>query len=159
CGRRRSDRSASIWLSRSRRRNSTASRYSASAVEPRSSLVAGGALPYDRMSAPHFHPPSSGLTVGEIATLTGAVPQRGRALDTRITGVAPLDRAGPGDLSFLDRATHAGDAQATDAGVCLTIERYAEHVPPHVGMMFVKQPYRAFVEVACKLFPDALRPS
>jgi hypothetical protein len=26
-------------------------------------------------------------------------------------------------------------------------------------MLFVKQPYRAFVEVACKLFPDALRPS
>jgi UDP-3-O-[3-hydroxymyristoyl] glucosamine N-acyltransferase len=111
------------------------------------------------MSAPLFRQPSRGLTVGEIAALTGAVPQRALDLDRCITGVAPLDRAGPHELGFLDRATHVREAETTDAGACLTIERFAAHVPQHVGMLFVKQPYRAFVEVACKLFPDALRPS
>src|SRR5258708_3530026 len=108
------------------------------------------------MSALHFLPPSPGLTVKEIAALTGAVPQREAVLDRCITGVAQLDRAGPRDLSFLDRATQAADAVATDAGACFTVERFAAHVPKHVGVLFVKQPYRAFVEVACKLFPQAL---
>jgi UDP-3-O-[3-hydroxymyristoyl] glucosamine N-acyltransferase len=111
------------------------------------------------MSAPHFLPPPPGLTIREIAALTGAAPHGEAGLDRCITGVAPLDRAGPRDLSFLDRSSHAADATATHAGACLTLERFAAHVPKHVDMLFVKQPYRAFVEVACRLFPQALRPS
>ena len=40
------------------------------------------------------------LSVREIATLTGAEPRDGADLDRRITGVAALDRALPGDLVF-----------------------------------------------------------
>ena len=47
----------------------------------------------------------------------------------------------------------------TNAGVCFTSERFAARVPARVGLMISRQPYRAFVEVACKLFPNALRPS
>jgi UDP-3-O-[3-hydroxymyristoyl] glucosamine N-acyltransferase len=111
------------------------------------------------MSAAHFMSPSSGLTVGEIARLTGASPQRGAMLDRRITGVAPLDRASPRDLSFFDRARHAAEASVTDAGACLTTERFAAGMPTHVGVLVVMQPYRAFVDVASRLFPESLRPS
>jgi UDP-3-O-[3-hydroxymyristoyl] glucosamine N-acyltransferase len=122
-------------------------------------VAVSGAARFDGMSTPHFMPASPGLTVEEIAKLTDASPQREAALDRRITGVAPLDRAGPRDLSFFDRATHAAEASVTDAGACLTTERLAAHVPEHVGLLLVKQPYRAFVEVASKLFPASLRPS
>ena len=54
------------------------------------------------MSAPVFFTRGVGLTVREIAALTGAEPRRGADLDRRVTGIAPLDRAGPRDLTFLD---------------------------------------------------------
>ncbi|MFH4180585.1 hypothetical protein WDA55_21270, partial [Acinetobacter baumannii] len=45
------------------------------------------------------------------------------------------------------------------AGVCLTTERLAAAAPPHVSVLCVREPYRAFVAVARDLFGDALRPS
>ena len=55
----------------------------------RRSAVSGG------MTEPLFFKRAAGLTVGEIADLTGAEPRAGADLDRRITRIAPLDRAGP----------------------------------------------------------------
>ncbi len=54
------------------------------------------------MSAePVFFSSGAGLTVAEIASLTGGKP--GRDDDVlRIHSVAPIDRAGPGQLTFLE---------------------------------------------------------
>ena len=67
------------------------------------------------MSEPLFFKPASALTVGEIATLTGAEPRPATDLGRRISNVAPLDRAGPGDLTFLDNPKYAGELAATRA--------------------------------------------
>ncbi|MFL6950970.1 MAG: UDP-3-O-(3-hydroxymyristoyl)glucosamine N-acyltransferase, partial [Xanthobacteraceae bacterium] len=99
-----------------------------------------------------------GLTAGEIAALAGAEPQAGAKLDRRITNIAPLDRAGPADLTFIDNARLADELASTRAGVCLAQRRFAGRAPPHVAVLVVKEPYRAFVTVARTLFPDALRP-
>jgi UDP-3-O-[3-hydroxymyristoyl] glucosamine N-acyltransferase len=111
------------------------------------------------MSAPVFFTRGQGLTVREIAALTGAEPRRGADLDRRGTGIAPLDRAGPRDLTFVDGIKYADQAAATDAGACLTVERFADRLPEHVSVLCTGQPYPAFVEVVRALFPDALRPS
>jgi UDP-3-O-[3-hydroxymyristoyl] glucosamine N-acyltransferase len=111
------------------------------------------------MSAPFFFQRGQGLTVREIARLAGAAPRAGADLDRRITGIASLDGATPHDLAFLDSLKYAGQAAVTGAGACLTVERFASHVPAHVSLLCVRAPYRAFVEVARALFPDALRPS
>ena len=111
------------------------------------------------MSAPHFFQTRPGLTIGEIAALTGAAPRRSADLDRRVSGIAPLDRAGPHDLTFLDSSKYAQQAAATDAAACLATERLAHCVPEHVALLCVGEPYRAFVETARALYPDALRPS
>jgi UDP-3-O-[3-hydroxymyristoyl] glucosamine N-acyltransferase len=111
------------------------------------------------MSAPVFFTRGHGLTVGEMAALTGAEPRRGADLDRRLTGIAPLDRAGPRDLTFLDGVRHADQAASTDAGACFTVEHFANRLPEHVSILCTREPYRAFVDVARALFPDALRPS
>jgi UDP-3-O-[3-hydroxymyristoyl] glucosamine N-acyltransferase len=59
------------------------------------------------MNAPHFFKRPSGLTVGEIAAITGAEPSNGARLNHLITDIAPIDRAGPSDLAFLDTAKYA----------------------------------------------------
>jgi len=62
------------------------------------------------MTEPFFFNRGRGLTVREIAALTGAEPQPGADLDRRITGVAALDRAAPHDLAFLDKPKYAAPA-------------------------------------------------
>ena len=111
------------------------------------------------MSEPFFLERRNALTLREVALLVGAKAHPAADLDRYITGIAALDRAGPSDLTFLDKAKYADAFSVTRAGACLTIERLANRVPAHVSMLFVREPYGAFVDVARKLFPDALQPS
>jgi UDP-3-O-[3-hydroxymyristoyl] glucosamine N-acyltransferase len=111
------------------------------------------------MTNPIFFDRGHGLTVREIAALTGAEPRSGADLDRRITGVASLDRAAPSELAFLDKPKYADQLAVSHAGACLTTERHEGGAPKHICMLYVRDPYHAFVAVARTLFPDALRPS
>ncbi len=111
------------------------------------------------MTSPTFFHRARALSVREIATLTGAEPRDGADLDRRITGVAALDRALPGDLVFLDKPRYAGQLAASRAGACLTSERFAGDAPAQIAVLCVRAPYQAFVAAARSLFGDTLRPS
>lgn len=110
------------------------------------------------MSEPVFLRNSSGLTLDEIARLSGAT-LAARPHARRIVNIAPLDRASPADLTFLDHKKYAEAAVATRAGACLTTAALAQHLPADVPALVVREPYRAFVTVSRELFPGALRPS
>jgi UDP-3-O-[3-hydroxymyristoyl] glucosamine N-acyltransferase len=110
------------------------------------------------MSEPVFQRHTRGLTLAEIAALTGATapaPLRTR----RIADVAPLDLAAPGDLTFFDNKNYATAAGTTHAGACLTTAALAKHLPAQVPVLVTPVPYRAFIMVVRELFPHALRPS
>lgn len=111
------------------------------------------------MTEPHFFKPRDGLTVGEIASLTGAQPSEGAPADRRLTNVAPLDRAGPRDLTFLDNVKYAGALATTRAGACLIGDRFLKDAPCGLLTLSARDPYRAFVTVTRAMFADALRPS
>jgi UDP-3-O-[3-hydroxymyristoyl] glucosamine N-acyltransferase len=106
-----------------------------------------------------FFSVAAGLTVAEIATLTGAKPYAGADLDRRLTGIAPIDGAEPGDLSFINDTKFAGALAATKAGAVLTSERFAPDAPGHVAVLCADKPYDAFVRVARQLYRSALRPT
>jgi UDP-3-O-[3-hydroxymyristoyl] glucosamine N-acyltransferase len=110
------------------------------------------------MTELQFFPHPRGLTAQEIAALTGAVA-RGDLDGRRISGIAPLDRAGPGELAFMQNPRYSAAFAATHAGLCLTMEKFAGRAPRGVGILVTPAPYRAFVTVAQKLFPGAMRPS
>jgi UDP-3-O-[3-hydroxymyristoyl] glucosamine N-acyltransferase len=110
------------------------------------------------MSEPIFVTRGRTLTLEQIASLVGAeMPERagGRAIDN----VAALDTAGPSDLVFFDKPYFSAVAAKTNAGVCLTTKALASHLPSHVTVLIVREPYRAFVAVARDLFPQSLRPA
>jgi UDP-3-O-[3-hydroxymyristoyl] glucosamine N-acyltransferase len=111
------------------------------------------------MTEPRFFKAGTGLTIGEIAALTGATLKQGAAPDRVITNVAPLDRAGPHDLSFLEKGQFVDAAAKTRAGACLVSARLIGRLPDHVVTLQVRDPFRAYVTVSRALFPDALRPS
>jgi len=99
------------------------------------------------------------LTLAEIASLTGAAPRDGAVLSDRITGIAPIDHAGPGDLTFVDNPKFAAALAATRAGAVLTSEKFESHVPAAVNLLRTLEPYRAFVMVAREFYRDRLRPT
>jgi UDP-3-O-[3-hydroxymyristoyl] glucosamine N-acyltransferase len=111
------------------------------------------------MSEPVFLRETRGLTLDEIVALTGASPPAPPIRARRIFDVAPLDRASPDDISFFDNRRFSKDAGSTHAGVCLTSAALAKELPARVVALIVREPYRAFVEVARTLFPQSLRPS
>jgi UDP-3-O-[3-hydroxymyristoyl] glucosamine N-acyltransferase len=111
------------------------------------------------MTEPIFFKRSIGMSVREIAALTNTESCMGAYLDRRISNIAPLELAGPDDLTFIDNAKHVGDLESTQAGACLLSAQFEAHAPSHVAVLRASAPYRAFVMVARALFPDALRPS
>ncbi len=111
------------------------------------------------MGEPIFFKRSAGMTVGEIEKLTGAQLRPGTDRSRRVNDVAPLDRAGPAELTFFENSKHAKAASATQADACVTTDELATHIPDFVAVLCCANPYRAFVVVARALFPDATRPS
>ena len=111
------------------------------------------------MTEPQFFARPKGLTAQEIATLTGAVARPDASLERRVVGLGTLDRAGPGDLVFLQNPKHAVLFAGTRAGVCLTTERFATDAPAGVAVLITPKPYLAFVTVGQALYPGAMRPS
>jgi len=114
---------------------------------------------FDKMSEPIFLRRSAGLTLDEIAGRSGATVASRSQRTRRILNIAPLDRAGPHDLTFLESRNFAAAAAATHAGACLTTAVLAKELPGDVSVLTVREPYRAFVMAARELFPHALRPS
>jgi len=113
---------------------------------------------------PEFFPPARVMTIDEIVALTGAKPRPGTPPDVpfgdiRVSDIAPLDRARPSDISFLDSPKFLDALRTTRAGVCLLAPRFAAQAPERLAILLAPEPYRAFVAVARALFPTALRPS
>jgi UDP-3-O-[3-hydroxymyristoyl] glucosamine N-acyltransferase len=100
-----------------------------------------------------------GLTVTEIVALTGAEAGQGAPMSLLIKGVAPVDLAGPSDLAFIDGNKFADALSRTRAGACLIPKRFADRAPQGLVVLHTEQPYRAFVAVHRKLYPQSLRPA
>lgn len=106
-----------------------------------------------------FFARATDLSVAEIASLTGAEPREGADLSRRLTGIAPIDQAGAGDLSFISESKFTAALKSTQAGAVLTTERFAAYAPHGVAVLLVRKPYDAFVAVARKIYSAALRPA
>jgi UDP-3-O-[3-hydroxymyristoyl] glucosamine N-acyltransferase len=111
------------------------------------------------MPEPRFFERHRGLTVGDIADMTGAAPRNGVARDYVIRGIAPLDLAGPSDLAYIDSPRYRSVLPRTQAGACLMSEQFAPDAPDGLMVLLTPDPYAGFIAVARKLYPEALTPS
>ncbi|MDQ0315551.1 UDP-3-O-(3-hydroxymyristoyl)glucosamine N-acyltransferase [Amorphus orientalis] len=107
------------------------------------------------MSDPSFFAPPVPLSLDEVASLTGAVLVRGDAQAT-VSGVAALDRAGTGDLSFVEDKAYWPKLAESQAVAVVCREADVPHVPERMAVLTAGAPYRAFAAVAGKLFPAAV---
>ncbi|MBS7539948.1 UDP-3-O-(3-hydroxymyristoyl)glucosamine N-acyltransferase [Ancylobacter lacus] len=112
------------------------------------------------MSDPVFFAPRAPLSLEELCAITGA-RAAGPLVSPApvITGLAALDRAQPGDVSFIDAARFVPQLAATRAGACFVPERLLERVPAGTQALVVARPHHAFVALARHVHADLLRPA
>ena len=91
------------------------------------------------------------LSAGEIAALTGG--QLVGAADVRVSRLAPLDRAEPGDLSFLATARYLPYFQHSKAAVVLTKPEFAD-APGPATRIVVPNPHGALLALMPVLYPE-----
>ena len=108
------------------------------------------------MSDPVFFVPAGRLALAEVARIAGGEVARGDAAVT-IGHVAPLDQAGPGDLSFLDNPHYVAAFRATRASAVICSAAHVGDAPEGAAVVIAAQPYRAMALVLQALFPDAFR--
>jgi UDP-3-O-[3-hydroxymyristoyl] glucosamine N-acyltransferase len=111
------------------------------------------------MPEPEFYKAPTPLTLGEVAVLTGA--KLGGAADPAaiVDGAAPLEAAGPGDLTFITGPKYLGELGATRAVACFCEPRFTSRMPGHVASLETPEPQRAFALALSRLYPAATLPA
>jgi UDP-3-O-[3-hydroxymyristoyl] glucosamine N-acyltransferase len=101
-------------------------------------------------------PVTGSLTAAEAAGLAGGELVGDGT--TRLSGVAPLDRAGPGELSFLTGGKYLAAFRATRAGAVLCPGEFRDVQPGPATRIVVDNPHLAMMRMVRALFPEPPRP-
>lgn len=92
------------------------------------------------------------FTLEQLAALTGAKLQgEGSRM---VQDVAPLDRALPEQVSFLDNSKYAGSFAVSRAGACFVREKYISHAPSGMALLVCEDPYYCYALTACAFYPS-----
>ncbi|MCG8440529.1 MAG: UDP-3-O-(3-hydroxymyristoyl)glucosamine N-acyltransferase [Caulobacterales bacterium] len=107
---------------------------------------------------PRFYEALGPARVADLAALAGAAPLDAADGTAEIATAAPLDRAGPGAVTFFQERRYEGGLATTQATACFVRERDAESVrEAGVIPIIVDWPQAAFARAARALFrPRAL---
>ena len=89
-------------------------------------------------------------SLAAIAALLGVEVGQG---DLMFSGIAPLQSAGPEDISFLDNKRYAALLAETKAGAVILHPDFADKVPPGCIALAVAEPYVGWAKVSALFFP------
>ena len=94
------------------------------------------------------------FTLGELSELSQSSLGSGVDGDQSIIDLAPLDRAGAGEIAFLDNKKYIAVLETSSAGACILDPQYADHAPDGVALLLSDQPYLAFARIARAFYPQ-----
>ena len=105
------------------------------------------------MADPRFFTAAGPFSLNELAEISGAEIGGGGDPATTFDEVAPLDRAGPTQVSFLDNKRYTGQFRVSAAGACIIASKHAEQAPAGMALLITSNPYRAYALVAQAFHP------
>jgi UDP-3-O-[3-hydroxymyristoyl] glucosamine N-acyltransferase len=120
---------------------------------PPQTAPAGAAKPGD----PRFFKRTGPHSVADIALYLDAelAPEAERGRPRQIHGVAPLQSAGPLDLSFLDNRRYAAFLEVTHAGAVIVHPEFLARVPAGTVAIITPEPYLAWAKASALFHPPA----
>ena len=110
------------------------------------------------MADTRFFPKPKAITLSEISALTGAAitsPRGDNIYGNRsFSDVAPLERAGASDISFLDNVKYTGEFTKSAAGACFVRQKFVSQAPKDMVLLVTDEPYYAYAQTARRLYPE-----
>jgi UDP-3-O-[3-hydroxymyristoyl] glucosamine N-acyltransferase len=88
-----------------------------------------------------------------LAVVTSAARGVADPVELLLEGVAPLQTAGPNEVSFLDNRRYASALDQTLAGAVIVHPDMAERVPSTAVTIVTAEPYAAWARVAALFYP------
>ncbi len=93
------------------------------------------------------------ITIADIASLSGAQLFDETMGGVTIEDVAPLDRAGASEVSFLDNSKYIQGFTESGAGACFIRDKHIEVAPKGMALLISEDPYRAYALTAQYFYP------
>lgn len=111
------------------------------------------------MTEPEFFPPMVPVTPAQLAAEFGLeLSSQDPALaEQPLTGVAPIEQAELGTLSFLDNAKYADHLEATTASCVILSAKFSDRLPKGTVGLISPQPYRDFARAAALMVPAGVK--
>ncbi|MCG4272952.1 UDP-3-O-(3-hydroxymyristoyl)glucosamine N-acyltransferase [Acetobacter senegalensis] len=97
--------------------------------------------------------PFEAQVLADAAEASLLPPREGALSATGYTGIAPLQVAGPQEVSFLDNRRYAPLLEETKAGLVIVAPAFADKVPPYCAALVSSKPYLAWSRVARLFHP------
>ena len=88
-----------------------------------------------------------------LAVVAGSARGIADDLELLLEGVAPLQTAGPNEVSFLDNRRYASALDQTLAGAVIVHPDMAARVPTATVAILTTEPYAAWARVAALFYP------
>jgi UDP-3-O-[3-hydroxymyristoyl] glucosamine N-acyltransferase len=107
------------------------------------------------MPDPRFFSVSGPFKIAELAEIGQANLNDGANSELIICDVAPIDAAGPRDLSFLDNPRYADLFRHSKAGACVVQPDRANTAPPTMSLLVSNNPYLSYARIASAFYPTA----
>ncbi|MGH6977127.1 MAG: UDP-3-O-(3-hydroxymyristoyl)glucosamine N-acyltransferase [Stellaceae bacterium] len=106
------------------------------------------------MADKRFFAGAGPFTADEIARRTGATLVGSGNGKLVLRDVAPLDVAGPDQLSFLDNRKYIDLFRKTGAGACFVHPDLSREAPKSAAVLVTPEPYRAYALAAQAFYPE-----
>ena len=107
------------------------------------------------MADPRFYSVHGPFTLAELATISAARLSPGANAALELRDVAPLETAGPGDISFLDNRRYTEAISAGKAAACIVRPDAVAKAPVGTALLITDQPYKAYALIAGAFYPEA----
>ncbi len=105
------------------------------------------------MADPRFFARAGPLTLEQLATIAGAEIGGTADPDALFADVAPLDAAGPDEVTFVDNKLYVDRLPSSRAGACLLRPSVAAKAPPAMALLLTAEPYHGYARIAGAFHP------
>jgi UDP-3-O-[3-hydroxymyristoyl] glucosamine N-acyltransferase len=105
------------------------------------------------MADPRFFARAGPLTLAFLAERTGAMLRGATAGSVLLRDVAPLETAGPDEVSFLDNRRYADAFARSRAGAAFVHPDLVDRAPAGMALLVTPLPYRAYALAAQAFYP------
>jgi len=95
------------------------------------------------------------ISIADLAEVAGATLSDGTDPGLLIKDVAPLDVAGPGQVSFLDNRKYISAFEASKAAACIVSPAVADLATDGMALLLSETPYRGYARIAHAFYPGA----